>query len=53
MTKTNTLYQENYECKKCKSIRIINRPAKRKIGHMKHMMCTGCDGKRTLFIKVE
>lgn len=52
MRRTSTLYQEYYKCLKCGTIRQINRSAKKKIGHLKHMMCAGCYGRTSKFIKI-
>jgi len=51
--RSGKLWQETYKCEKCGTSRTINRSAKKKMGHPKHMLCPGCDGKKTKFIKIE
>ena len=51
--RTGNLLQEVYKCEICGTQRTINRKAKKKIDHPKHMICTGCGGKKTKYRKVE
>ena len=50
--RTGKLLQELYKCEKCGNSRVINRQAKKKIDHPKHMLCIGCN-KKAKFRKVE
>lgn len=51
--RTKTLLQETYKCERCSFTRTINRKSKRKIGHIKHMMCHVCQNPKSKFVKVE
>jgi len=50
--KRGKLIQEMYKCLDCGTSRTINRLAKKKTGHKKHMMCAGCGKTKSKFLKV-